>query len=254
MEWLSSTDYPAQQHSIMSQKQGGTAQWFVDSPAFKRWRSGAEKTLFCPGMPGAGKTMMAAVAIDFLSKSLLADSVGLAYLFCSYDARADQTATSLLTALLKQLVQRRPEIADPVKQVYEDYLDKSSKPSLAEIVKLTRFICERYRTVFIVVDALDECTEKNCVRVSLVDALRDLQTSFDVRLLFTSRFIPEIEKQFESDLHLEIRASEGDVRRFVAAQMPNMPACIRNNEDLKLEVQERIVQAVGGMQVSPPTL
>src|SRR5947207_3898983 len=66
MEWLSPIDFPAQQHDIITQRQEGTGQWFIDTPEFKRWLHGYDKTLFCPGIPGAGKTMMAAITIDHL--------------------------------------------------------------------------------------------------------------------------------------------------------------------------------------------
>jgi hypothetical protein len=43
MEWLSPTDFPAQQRDIIIRRQEGTGQWFVDSPEFKRWLQGSDK-------------------------------------------------------------------------------------------------------------------------------------------------------------------------------------------------------------------
>jgi hypothetical protein len=63
IEWLSPTDFPSQQHDINSRRQTGTGQWFLETTEFKKWLDGSDKTLFCPGIPGAGKTMMAAIAI-----------------------------------------------------------------------------------------------------------------------------------------------------------------------------------------------
>src|SRR6266704_3252811 len=122
MEWLSPTDFPALQHDIITRRQEGTGQWFLDTPEFKRWLQGSDKTLFCPGIPGAGKTMIAAIAIDYLCRTARSNSVGVAYLFCNYKAQADQSAASLLAALLKQLVRSRPGIAAPVTYIYEYYL------------------------------------------------------------------------------------------------------------------------------------
>ena len=99
MEWLSPTDFPAQQHDIITRRQEGTGQWF------KRWLQGSDKTLFCPGIPGAGKTMMAAIAVNHLCRTAGCDDIGVAYLFYNYKAQADQSASGLLAALLKQLVQ-----------------------------------------------------------------------------------------------------------------------------------------------------
>jgi hypothetical protein len=68
-----------------------------------------------------------------------------------------------------------------------------------------------------------------------------------VRLLFTSRFIPEITQKFQSDLVLEVRASEEDVRRFIAGQVSRLPKCIQRDEQLKHAVQSKIIETVDGM-------
>jgi hypothetical protein len=57
--------------SMIPRRQEGTEQWFLDPPKFKRWLQGSDKALFCPGIPGAGKTMMAAITIDYLCKTAL---------------------------------------------------------------------------------------------------------------------------------------------------------------------------------------
>jgi hypothetical protein len=88
MEWLSPTDFPAQQHDI-TRRQKDTGQWLLDSPQFRRWLQGLDKTLFCPGIPGAGKTMMAAIAITHLCRTAGCDDIGVAYLFCNYKAQTD---------------------------------------------------------------------------------------------------------------------------------------------------------------------
>jgi hypothetical protein len=87
LEWISPTDYPAQQSDIIKRRQEGTGQWFLDAPEVRRWLSEAKGTLFCPGIPGAGKTMVAAIAIDYLLKLVQNSSNGVAYVFCNYKAR-----------------------------------------------------------------------------------------------------------------------------------------------------------------------
>jgi len=247
MQWLSPTDFPAQQHDIISRREEGTGQWFLDTPKFKRWLLGYKKTLFCPGIPGAGKTMIAAIAIDHLYQKTLSDDIGITYLFCNYKVQTDQNASSLLAALLKQLVQSRPDIATPVTRMYEDHSKRRSRPSFDEIFKALQSICSSYTAVYIIVDALDECANRDGARDRLIDKLRELQGRVDVRLLFTSRFISEITQKFELDLTLEVHASEADVRRFVAGQMPRLPNCIRRDDELKRIVQNKIVKAVDGM-------
>jgi hypothetical protein len=247
VDWLSRTDFPGQQHDIIAQRQEGTAQWFLDSAEFKDWLHGPDKILFCPGIPGAGKTMMAAVAIDHLCRATHSTDVGIAYLFCSYKAQVDQTAPNLLAALLKQLVQGRPDIAAPVTDLHDQHTKRQTKPSLDELTLALLSICSSYSTVYVVVDALDECSSRDGVRRQLIDRLRSIQASRNVHLLFTSRFIPEVTEEFQYSSSLEVRASEEDVKHYVAGQMSRLPKCIHGDDGLKSEIQTKIVEAVDGM-------
>jgi hypothetical protein len=99
-------------------------------------------------------------------------------------------------------------------------------------------------------DALDECTDQDGTRSQLIEKLRELQMRTNVRLLSTSRFIPEITEKFRLDpMLLEVRASEEDVKRFVAGQIPRLPRCIRRDDELTRAVQSKIVKAIDGMYV-----
>jgi Cdc6-like AAA superfamily ATPase len=247
IEWLSPTDFPAQQHDIIVRRQEGSGRWFLDSLEFKKWLQGSDKTLFCPGIPGAGKTMIAAIAIDHLRRTTQCSMVGVAFLYCSYKAQVDQTASNLFSALLKQLVQNRPDIAAPVTQIYDKHSKQRSRPSVDEIFRALLSICSNYTTVYIVVDALDECTDRDGARSLLIDKLHELQSTIDVRLLFTSRFILGITQNFQSNLRLEVRASEEDVRRYIVGQIPRLPNCIKRDDELRDTLQNTIIKTVDGM-------
>jgi Cdc6-like AAA superfamily ATPase len=246
-EWLSPLDSPAQQHDIISRRHDGTGEWFLWAEEFKRWSDGSSKTLFCPGIPGAGKTMIAAIAIDHLNRTACNDTVGVAYLFFNYKGQANQSSESLFAALLKQLVQSRPGIAAPVRAIYDEHSKRNSRPSIKDLLGALQSVCLSYTTVFIVVDALDECADRDGTRSRLIDELLKLQATIDLRLLFTSRAISDIFLKFQSIPVLEVQASKEDVGSFVAGQIPRLPKCIQRDEDLRSSVQTKIVEAVDGM-------
>lgn len=76
------------------------------------------------------------------------------------------------------------------------------------------------------IDALDECRDSDGTRSQFLTKLRDLQARGDVRLLATSRFVPEIVDEFRGALKLEVRASNEDVKCFVVGQIYRLPKCI----------------------------
>ncbi|KAF1807997.1 hypothetical protein P152DRAFT_259009 [Eremomyces bilateralis CBS 781.70] len=247
LDWLSPTDFPAQQHDIISRRQEDTGRWLLDSPEFQGWLQGANRTLFCPGIPGAGKTMMAAIAIDHLYKSTQSGDIGVAYIFCNNKAKADHSARTLLAALLKQLVRSSPDMAAPVTELYDRYSERGSRPYLDDIFEALQSVCSSHTIVHIIVDALDEYEDRDGERSRIIDKLRKLQTKGDVRLLFTSRFIPGVTQKFRSSPTLELRASDEDVRRFIKGQIPRLPKCILRDDKLQRAVQDKITEAVDGM-------
>ncbi|KAF1996905.1 hypothetical protein P154DRAFT_397109, partial [Amniculicola lignicola CBS 123094] len=247
LEWISSTNYPAQQSDIIKRRQEGTCQWFLAAPQLARWLSEPQATLFCPGIPGAGKTMVASTAIDHLLNSVQSSSHGVAYVYCNYKAQEEQDVSGIMAAILKQLVQGRLSIIEPVERLHKQHVDRVTRPSLNEVLSALRDVLARYSTVYIVIDALDECRDSDGTRGQLLARLRELQARIDVRLLVTSRFMPGIVDAFKDALKLEVRASNEDVKRFVAGKMDQLPKCIQRNPELQEMVQEKIAEAVDGM-------
>ncbi|KAF1962050.1 ankyrin [Byssothecium circinans] len=245
MDWLSAVNFPAQQSDFIARRQEETGLWFLNSLEFTDWVSGTSQTLFCPGIPGAGKTMMAAVAVDHLQKTVQTADVGVAYIYCNYKRQADQTTSSLLAAMLKQLVQDRPSIAKPVSSLYDHHEVRRTRPSVEETLSALQSVLADYSRTYVVIDALDECVHDN--RQELLGKLRDLQSKTGLRLMATSRFIPDIIEEFNGLPKLEVRADDADVKRFVAGQIRRLPGCVRRDETLQELVQNKIVEAVDGM-------
>ena len=69
----------------------------------------------------------------------------------------------------------------------------------------------------------------------------------NIRIMGTSRPIPDIKNNFRNALELEVRASNEDVERFVADQIYKLPRCIQRSTSMQEMVQAKIVEAVKGM-------
>ena len=64
-----------------------------------------------------------------------------------------------------------------------------------------------------VIDALDEYTEEDGFRDKFLMGIRKLQPN--IRLLVTSRWLLNIEREFDKPIRLEIRATEEDVTTYL---------------------------------------
>lgn len=243
-DWLSSNDFPAQHSDFIARRQADTGLWFLDSPEFTEWVRGSGKTLFCPGIPGAGKTMMAAIAVDHLH-AIQTPDVGVAYLYCNYKSQTDQTTANLLAAILKQLVQDQPSIAQPLSELYDSHQKHGTRLSLDKTFTALQSVLANYSKVYVVIDALDECPDGT--RSQLLRRCRNLQGQTDLRLMATSRHIPDIVEEFKDMPRVEVRASNADVKRYVVGKIDRLAKCVQRDGDLQERIQNKIVEVVDGM-------
>ncbi|KAH7381270.1 ankyrin repeat domain-containing protein [Phaeosphaeria sp. MPI-PUGE-AT-0046c] len=247
MDWLSSADFPAQQLDHIQRRQEETGFWFLNAPEFTDWIKGSQQTLFCPGIPGAGKTMMAAIAVDHLQKAVQTPDIGVAYLYCSYKRQEQQTTSSLLEAMLKQLVQDNPLIAKPVYDLYDTHEVRKTRPSVTAIVDTLKLVLASFTRTYVVIDALDECSDKDTDRSKLLEFCFNLQQQTSLHLMATSRHISNIVSKFAGVPKLEVRADPADVKRFVKGQIGRLPKCIQRDVGLQERIQDRFAEVSDGM-------
>lgn len=191
--------------------------------------------------------MMAAIAIDHLLRTVQSAASGVSYVFCSYREQESQTAANMFAAILKQLAQAKPSVPESVTRLHQCHAGQRTKPSLEGILRALETLLTSYSTTYLVIDALDEFPDKEGTRSQFLHQIRLLQAKIDLRLLATSRSIPEIENEFESMPSLEIRANDADVKQFVMGQVYRLPNCIQRDAVLQQTVRDEIVEAVDGM-------
>ncbi|CAG8982672.1 hypothetical protein HYALB_00014050 [Hymenoscyphus albidus] len=248
LDWLTPIDFTAQQHDYISRRQSGTGQWLLDSDEFQSWIQTDKQTLFCPGIPGAGKTILASILVEELTSRFHEnEKVGIAYIYCNFRRQDEQKKDDLLASLLKQLARHQPILPEVVKDLYNRHNAQRTRPSFDEISRSLQSTMAMYSRVFVVIDALDECNVSDGSRTTFLSELFSLQTKCTVNLFATSRFGTEFRAIFPNSLSLEIRASEHDVRTFLDGHILALPGFVRRSLDLQEEVKGGIVKAVDGM-------
>lgn len=160
--WISQTDSVAQQLDTFRRRCAGTSQWFLEAPEFAKWlnRSSPDKTLFCTGMPGAGKTVLAAIVIDHLSRKVRCNTVGVAWLYCSYKSQREQTVEFKLATVLQQLVQvETPGTVKHAQKLMQEHKQSMTRPTEDQYRETLQAVLSEFKTIYVVVDALDEFNE-----------------------------------------------------------------------------------------------
>jgi hypothetical protein len=247
LDWLTPVDYCPQQHDFIRRRQQGTGQWLLNHPGFKEWLQGGKKTLFCPGIPGAGKTILTAIVVEHLINWYHNDpNIGIAYIYCNFRRNNEQKLEDLLASFLRQLTESLPSLPKAVTELYERHKSKRTRPSTDELSKALQLVAMLCSRVFVLADALDECQTSNGCRVRLIDEIFSLQRRYGVNIFMTSRFIPEITDKFEKSCWLEIRASKEDVERYLEDHIRQSSSTVQK---MQKEIKTTISDAVDGMYV-----
>jgi hypothetical protein len=254
IKWLSPVDYSTQQTDFINRRQEGTGQWLLSSDRFQQWLHKSHQTLFCPGIPGAGKTILTSIVINYLEKRFHNDSsIGIAYIYCNYQRQQEQKPAELLASLLKQLVQEQPSIPESVKSLYKSHKDKRTRPLFDEVSEVLQSVVAAYSRAFILIDALDECQVSDGGRRTLLSDIFKLQTKTGANFFATSRFNDEITKEFEGALSLEIRAIDEDLQKYLDGQMLLLQPPLLKHAKIRDMIRREVVNAVDGMYTCPPT-
>ncbi|KAI9375064.1 purine and uridine phosphorylase [Aspergillus egyptiacus] len=246
LEWLSTEDYSSQHGDYINRREAGTGQWFLGASEFQEWVENSGEVLFCPGIPGAGKTILASTVIDYLQRKFdAAPSICVAYIYFNYKRHEMQRLSKVLGSLLRQLLINRQHIPQVVKEFYRQHKARNQRPSSSTLTEAIKQVTALYSRVFIVVDALDECPTADGRRGQFLSILFSLQAEFNANVLATSRALPEIVEQFSNHRRLEIRAQDEDIQIYLDGRIAKsrLPL-LSSHQDL---IKAEIMNVVDGM-------
>jgi Cdc6-like AAA superfamily ATPase len=195
--------------TISDRAEKGSGQWFLDSAEFLKWKVCPDAQLWCYGIPGAGKTVIASIVVNHLRQTRSEDQrdeIGIAVLYLKYNA-PDQTINCLLGSLIRQLVQESKSFPRELVELYEQHRGRNTFLSHTELVAVLQSTVDTLDQLFFVVDGLDECAEE--LRWDLIDELDRLKGK--LRLLVTSRYQNSIDDELATFSRVEIKANRADI-------------------------------------------
>ena len=158
LSWLSPLNFVAKQSDVLSQRHEQTGAWFLRSPELQNWLTEPTKTLFCTGIPGAGKTVLASISVDYLKRSFIDENHAVVCIFCNHSDRGQQRSIDLVASILDQLLQRKG-VKNELRMLYQLHQPYCTRPEPRVISELLFSTIQEFPRVFIVIDALDECPD-----------------------------------------------------------------------------------------------
>ncbi|KAL2821430.1 ankyrin [Aspergillus cavernicola] len=239
---ISSINGSESQSAILSSRQAGTGDWFAKSAEFCGWVDNVKQMLYCPGIPGAGKTVLCSIGIDHLEQRFAGDAnIGISYIF--FDFRQDWGFAGILAALLRQLVQGQEQIPPSTRSLF------AQGGSLRDVEHELTVLTSTFTKTFFVLDALDECSASGGVRRQLLEFLFGLQATANVNIFATSRPDEEVGMSFakRGGAVWEIQASDHDIHAYIDQRMVYFPSFVLNKPNIQAYIRDEISQASRGM-------
>jgi len=213
------------------------------------------------GIEGKGKVLtsrdVSSLVIDRLCDQARGQNVAVACFYFDFAARKEQPSTSVVGALLKQVVGGLEEIPMEIAKAYKDQMKVigGRGPQLSDIVKMLQTTSSE-RLTFICIDAMDECAEEH--RVKLLNSLGQiLQKSPGTRIFVTGR--PHIQAEIGRRLSggvaaISITPRRDDVVGYLRTRLKEDTNPEAMDSSLEADILRKIPEDISEMYVGATEL
>jgi hypothetical protein len=252
--WLSAPDPSTNYHKAHKQRQAETGLWLLESAKFAEWKERAASRLWLYGIPGCGKTILSSTIIEhLLQHSHNNASMVTAYFYFDFNDTQKQDPELMLRSLLSQLLQRSFMIPKGVDALFSSSDNGQRQPLLHALLEMTPQVMQQFTHAYIVLDALDECTQ----RQELMDVLETVAgwQLDNMHLLMTSRKERDLESSLESYVEegdtvcLQRDVVDRDIQRYVQQRLSDDKKLAKWNKDaaVRQEIEDALMQGARGM-------
>ncbi|KZP09386.1 hypothetical protein FIBSPDRAFT_938507, partial [Athelia psychrophila] len=226
--WLGAPDTSRNYHAARETHHSQTGSWFIQHEKFVRWKELPDRPLWLYGSPGCGKTIMCSFAIQYVIKICRErPSSACAYFF--FDGRSAENELCFHEKLIRSLILQLWHALGRIPQALMDVYGQGPshpQPSVAVLQDTLQLVIGEFQNVYIVVDALDECTDRG----KLLEWTRSILCSGSGKLhiLFSSRKERDIEDCLApldclGHIQFSSRSSNPDILKYLERRISEIP-------------------------------
>ena len=195
------------------------------------------------------KTILSSTIIEDLLQELPEEPI--AYFYFDFNDSTKQYTDKMLRSLTNQLFSDCQPIPEPVVSLFKSCQDGDRQPRTQDLLRLlSTLICSSDRT-FIVLDALDECED----REELIDSIMEIVAWVPGRLnlIMTSREIKDLATLIDSKLGQQSRTFiqnervDDDIRSYVHSKLQNSRHFERWQPAVRTETEQKLAGRSDGM-------
>ncbi|KAL8802592.1 MAG: hypothetical protein Q9200_006532 [Gallowayella weberi] len=247
LNWISNAKPDQKHHDVRLPRVEGTGTWLLEEPLFKAWRDESFATndvLWCPGIQGSGKSILASLVIDHLCQKFSKDPIPVSYVYFDYKDQDRHSLEAITASLLQQVASFAPAIPSAVASLYHRFSKQKRFPEQQNLVQALSSTCHEFAAVYIVIDALDECEPR--YRSGILELIKLLKGY--AKVFITSRPYPEdISKVLKSKPQIPIMAHSEDLERYIDQKIEDSDVCDEVDHNFRGDIIQKIIQSTQGM-------
>ncbi|KZL72745.1 hypothetical protein CT0861_12089, partial [Colletotrichum tofieldiae] len=215
--WLSPPDTSTNFNHAREVQHEGTCTWFLESAAFREWKIGSRRHLWLSSIPGGGKTVLCAKILDHLKGIDGCTTLGF---FFDFSNTRKQKLDDVFRSLAFQLYKLGGEDARELDSLFESHQGGQRQPETAALAGCLHALMRHPRKIYIVLDALDECTVRGKL-INWVNSIVSNPDFYHVQLLATSRPEEEFQRSIpiwigeKSCIRFNKESVTADIRSYV---------------------------------------
>ena len=163
----------------------------------------------------------------------------------------------MLRSLICQLSRQSVKVPEALDVLFSSCDDGQRQPPVHLLLEVTQKIVQEFPQAYIVLDALDECTQYAQL-MGILETIAGWQLQ-NLHLLVTSRRERDIESSLEgfiteeNRISLESRLVDEDIRRFVRQRFSDDKSLRKWEKDatIRQEIEIVLMKGAHGMYLSP---
>ncbi|CUS13277.1 unnamed protein product, partial [Tuber aestivum] len=254
-QWLNVVDPASNYSSALDVREPGTGGWLLGGQDYMDWKKDRGGVLWLHGIPGCGKSVLSATAIEDLEHLCNQnDDYALAYFYFTFSDSEKQKLHNMLLSLIGQLPKRLSERGLPggVVDLHNRTKAIGKSADIRDLKDLLSHIIKDFRKTFIVLDALDEFHKDT--RESLLSWIGKLMADHkagSLSILVTSRPEADIVRSLGPlaafSIPLQSRTVDQDIRTYVQKSLGSKDGFGKFTKEIKNEIEDTLVSRSQGM-------
>ncbi|RYP08147.1 hypothetical protein DL765_008904 [Monosporascus sp. GIB2] len=250
--WLVEVDPSSLHNQACDNYEDNTGSWILRYPEWNDWLGFKTPLLWVHGIPGSGKTYLMSHLIEKTKNESCGKSkddsglpLGFVYYYCHHSRNHDETIP-LLRWILSQLCRQADYVPHSIRELFRE----GTLPRATVLLECLGDILERFKSVRIFIDALDESTKP---RAALLGSLKSIATEArfqKIRLVVASREYEDIKQSLRgiaSTISMSNEMVMADIQLYVRNKLEKTWEFNHWPSTLLYEVETTMARKANGM-------